>query len=804
MASTSRLRSPWPSTTGNIAYENYSYAPIDIASSSSGLPTFKITGTNPNEIPRTIPDTWLGVTERLATQPSVPKRPAPHPKSLSSDKRATSQVQIPATGGNQSIPRDYTIAEPRYFLVSEVSSQADRSRSQQPPENNDDELFFDAPTVILQDDSVTVTGSVAQESHGNALQRPDQNNADNNRRPLAQRSGQRTSPARINVSNDPLNAAQAVNWRDLDAPQELIHSNEATSQDIKDLLKPSIARVADQHVQPLELEEPVTYYTASNSASASSLDSGYGSATPEPEKKSKGKKALGGLASLFRRKDGRGAFSVTDAIGSSSTGMVTAFPPVWPSAPIIERKPLAVTNTISSTSAPAVVPESSQESLIFTALTSEAQWPPKCCLNPIPSATIIKHLPADLIDKYETKDMELSTPAAERVYCSRANCNLWIPPKNISKASSLAKCSTCKQKTCSICRGEAHNGQDCPDDPSLRATDTLAEVEGWKKCYSCHAYVEHNTGCRHMTCRCKAEFCYVCGLRWRTCGCSESDLAVVRTRNLARHEAAAAAMARDDAAAMRDAEERELVRLVEEFEREEAERQAREAEQERIEAARRAEEQRRRIEEQRISRVHFQFANFRTELESLHAIQQVLLAERHEFKEDCLRREYENEKESLTLRSTIQEQLFRAESQSRLSDANYRLNREYQARLAEGRKSDETYYQALVTHNKGKEGADERVRTLFQERIAEEQKNFETWYKVRQAQLSALAETESRKMAQLSQAQKLERQKIEKDHFEKRELWTQRCDADVHWVDAVIAERERMLNSMEQEEYARV
>ncbi|RDW84304.1 hypothetical protein BP6252_01894 [Coleophoma cylindrospora] len=803
MASTSRLQSPWPSTTSNIAYE-YSHAHLDTASSSSGLPTFRITRTNPNEIPRTIPDTWLGVAERLETQPSAPRRPPPHPKSLSSERRAASQVHNRAAGENQSTPRNSTTSEPGYLLVSEGSSQADRSRSKQPPENSEDELFFDAPTVILQDDSVTVTGSIAQESHANSLQRPGQNNADHNLRPLAQRGGQRTRSARTNVSNDPLNAAQAVDWQDLDAPQELIHSNEATSQEIKDLLKSSIERVADQPVQPLEPEEPVTYYTASNSASASSLDSGYGSVTPEPEKKSKGKKALGGLASLFRRKDGRVAPSIADAIGSSSTGMVTAFPSVWPSVPVITRKPLPVTDTTSSASTPANVPEPSPESLIFTALTSEAQWPPKCCLNPIPSATIIRHLPADLVDKYKTKDLELSTPAAERVYCSRANCNLWIPPKNISKASSLAKCATCKQKTCSICRGEAHNGQDCPDDPSLRATDNLAEIEGWKKCYSCHAYVEHNTGCRHMTCRCKAEFCYVCGLRWRTCGCSESDLAVVRTRNLARHEAAAAALARDDAAAMRDAEEREILRLVEEFEREEAERLAREAEQERIEAARRAEEQRRRIEEERISRVHFQFANFRTELESLHAIQQVLLAERHEFEEDCLRREYENKKDSLTLRSTAQEQLFHAESQSRLSDANYRLNREYQTRQAKGRKDDEKYYQDLVAHYRGKEGADEMVRTVFDERIRDEQRHFETWYKVRQAELSDLVETERREMARLSKDQKLERQKIEKDNFEKRELWTKRCDADVHWVDAVIAERERMLNSMEQEEYARV
>jgi hypothetical protein len=31
--------------------------------------------------------------------------------------------------------------------------------------------------------------------------------------------------------------------------------------------------------------------------------------------------------------------------------------------------------------------------------------------------------------------------------------------------------------------------------------------------------VELSTGCFHMTCRCKAQFCYLCAARWKSCAC---------------------------------------------------------------------------------------------------------------------------------------------------------------------------------------------------------------------------------------------------------------------------------------------
>ena len=47
----------------------------------------------------------------------------------------------------------------------------------------------------------------------------------------------------------------------------------------------------------------------------------------------------------------------------------------------------------------------------------------------------------------------------------------------------------------------------------------LAKGAKFKQCPSCKFWVEKNEGCDHMTCRCKYEFCYVCGGKYNKCKC---------------------------------------------------------------------------------------------------------------------------------------------------------------------------------------------------------------------------------------------------------------------------------------------
>jgi len=41
----------------------------------------------------------------------------------------------------------------------------------------------------------------------------------------------------------------------------------------------------------------------------------------------------------------------------------------------------------------------------------------------------------------------------------------------------------------------------------------------FKQCPKCKYWVERATGCDHITCRCRYEFCYKCGGKYRECEC---------------------------------------------------------------------------------------------------------------------------------------------------------------------------------------------------------------------------------------------------------------------------------------------
>jgi ariadne-1 len=47
----------------------------------------------------------------------------------------------------------------------------------------------------------------------------------------------------------------------------------------------------------------------------------------------------------------------------------------------------------------------------------------------------------------------------------------------------------------------------------------LVKGAKYKQCPNCKFWVEKNEGCDHMTCRCKYEFCYVCGGQYGKCPC---------------------------------------------------------------------------------------------------------------------------------------------------------------------------------------------------------------------------------------------------------------------------------------------
>ncbi|KAJ6780549.1 hypothetical protein PWT90_06637 [Aphanocladium album] len=66
----------------------------------------------------------------------------------------------------------------------------------------------------------------------------------------------------------------------------------------------------------------------------------------------------------------------------------------------------------------------------------------------------------------------------------------------------------------------AHGGA-CPADDGRQSFIAFAEGAGWRACFGCGEMVSRDEGCDHMTCRCRAEFCYRCGVKWKGCQCGD-------------------------------------------------------------------------------------------------------------------------------------------------------------------------------------------------------------------------------------------------------------------------------------------
>ncbi|KIY48807.1 hypothetical protein FISHEDRAFT_42605 [Fistulina hepatica ATCC 64428] len=157
--------------------------------------------------------------------------------------------------------------------------------------------------------------------------------------------------------------------------------------------------------------------------------------------------------------------------------------------------------------------------LVTACLTDETLFPLRCDNQAFSVLEVVSLLDRTLRSRYETKSLEFATPPTNRLYCSRPSCAAFLG-SNRGKTDNVP-CSTCGQFVCPTCKRNAHPGGPCLDDQNEALVRALAAQEKWQTCPNCHALVELTQGCYHMTCRCRAEFCYVCASRWKTCGCPQ-------------------------------------------------------------------------------------------------------------------------------------------------------------------------------------------------------------------------------------------------------------------------------------------
>ncbi|KIW69320.1 hypothetical protein PV04_05202 [Phialophora macrospora] len=450
------------------------------------------------------------------------------------------------------------------------------------------------------------------------------------------------------------------------------------------------------------------------------------------------------------------------------------------------------------------------KTLITTALENEASFPPKCCLTPVPLPTIMSTLDARHRNTFREKAAEFSIPPQERWYCPNSKCLKWIRPSKLPRIPAWnERCPHCGTKICNICHGLAHKSSlECPHDSGLQATINLAELEGWRRCVKCRTMVERTQGCRHMTCKCGAQFCYTCGKKWRTCSCTETD-EVNRQAELRRR--------RGERENARDVEAAELARVIaqveemeqqivrerrREEERRESERRRQEAELARLEAEQLREQEAMRAEEarleqhlQRILRLsveescgRLEHAWNETRLSQMYSLDnRHMAAERHHIQsrdEAMIQQTRENERTFQRMESNIKKRMSDEQERHTLESANF---------TSEQQNLEDDMFLEIQLHLRGKQDRETRERRLqarFQEQRWERHQQLLAKHELETQTLRTHAKME-RQGLELANNSKM--YKIEHNSRTAMENLSRDVVADRAWFDFLNQRRQNMV-----------
>ncbi|KAJ6548129.1 hypothetical protein DFH09DRAFT_1281597 [Mycena vulgaris] len=98
-------------------------------------------------------------------------------------------------------------------------------------------------------------------------------------------------------------------------------------------------------------------------------------------------------------------------------------------------------------------------------------------------------------------------------YCPSPDCEMVYRPSGMG---SSFQCPSCLIQICPACNVEYHDGMSCAEHQD-NLTGGLAALAEWRKkngvkqCPNCHADIEKNGGCNHMTCFfCRTHICWIC------------------------------------------------------------------------------------------------------------------------------------------------------------------------------------------------------------------------------------------------------------------------------------------------------
>ncbi|XP_037441961.1 probable E3 ubiquitin-protein ligase RNF217 [Triticum dicoccoides] len=149
-------------------------------------------------------------------------------------------------------------------------------------------------------------------------------------------------------------------------------------------------------------------------------------------------------------------------------------------------------------------------------------------------------LPADVFERWCAALCESMFVGARRTYCPFPDCSEMMVADDEDeeeddeegeggKPVTQSECQVCRRLFCAQCAVPWHADVDCAaykrgdrsrEDLMLME---MAREKKWRRCPKCDFFVAKRDGCLHIYHRCDFQFCYGCGAKWRSAGCSCDD-----------------------------------------------------------------------------------------------------------------------------------------------------------------------------------------------------------------------------------------------------------------------------------------
>ncbi|KAI3856524.1 hypothetical protein MKX03_028366 [Papaver bracteatum] len=127
-------------------------------------------------------------------------------------------------------------------------------------------------------------------------------------------------------------------------------------------------------------------------------------------------------------------------------------------------------------------------------------------------------IPAQVFDRWDNALCESLILVSHKIYCPFNDCSAMLVNDDEEVIIKETECPHCNRLFCAQCKVPWHSDLDCNQYQEMkRGQDDmllikLAEKQKWRRCPRCKYYVEKMYGCLKITCRCKFEFCYSCGV----------------------------------------------------------------------------------------------------------------------------------------------------------------------------------------------------------------------------------------------------------------------------------------------------